>query len=65
MPLGLILEVQIFDIWEIDFMGPFLPSDEKHFILIAVDYVYKWVEAIPTRTNNNHHEVLRFVIVGF
>ena len=28
---------------------------------MAVDYVSKWVEAIPTRTNN-HREVLRFVI---
>ena len=41
-------------------MGPFSPSDGKEYILVAVDYVSKWVEAIPTRTNT-HHEVLRFV----
>ena len=40
-------------------MGPFPPSDGKEYILVAVDYVFKWVEAIPTRTND-HREVLRF-----
>ena len=55
-----ILEVKIFDLWGIDFMGPFPPSDGKEYILVAVDYVSKWVEAIPTRTND-HREVLRFI----
>ena len=55
-----ILEVEIFDLWGIDFMGPFPPSNEKEFILVAVNYVSKWVEAIPTRTNT-HREVLRFI----
>ena len=41
-------------------MGPFPPSDGKEYILVAVDYVSKWVEAIPTR-ENTHREVLRFV----
>ena len=41
-------------------MGPFPPSDGKEYILVAVDYVSKWVEAIPTRTND-HQEVLRFI----
>ena len=60
MTMRPILEVEIFDLWEIDFMGPFPPSDGKEYILVAVDYVSKWVEAIPTRTNT-HREVLRFV----
>ena len=55
-----ILEVEIFDLWGIDFMGPFPPFDEKEYILVAVDYVSKWVKAIPTRTND-HWEVLRFI----
>ena len=55
-----ILEVEIFNLWGIDFMGPFPPSDGKEYILVAVDYVSKWVEAIPTRTND-HQEVLRFI----
>ena len=56
-----ILEVEIFHLWGIDFTGPFPPSDEKKYILVAMDYVSKWVEAIPNRTND-HWEVLKFVI---
>ena len=60
MSMQPILEVEIFDLWGIDFMGPFPPSNGKEYILVAVDYVSKWVKAIPTRTNS-HREVLRFV----
>ena len=38
-------------------MGPFLPFDGKAYILVVVDYVSKWVEAIPTRTND-HRELI-------
>ena len=41
-------------------MGPFPPSDGKEYISVAVDYVSKWVEGIPTR-KNTLREVLRFV----
>ena len=51
MPLQLVLEVEIFELWGIYFMGPFLNSFGFVYILMAVDYVSKWVEAIPTRTN--------------
>ena len=47
-----ILKVELFDIWGIDFMGPFPSSFSNLYILLAVDYVLKWVEAIPTRTND-------------
>jgi hypothetical protein len=39
-------------VWGIDFMGPFPSSFGFLYILLAVDYVSKWVEAIPTRTND-------------
>ena len=61
MPMRPILKMEIFDLWGIDFMGPFPPSDGKEYILVAVDYVSKWVEAIPTRTNT-HPEVLKLVM---
>ena len=51
-PLQPILEVELFDIWGMDFMGPFPSSFSNLYILLAVDYVSKWVEAIPTRTND-------------
>ena len=49
--MSTILEVEVFDLWGIDFMGPFPPSFSNLYILLAVDYVSKWAEAIPTRTN--------------
>ena len=61
MPLQTILEVEMFDLWEIDFMGPFPPSEGKEYILVVVDYVSKWVEAIPTRTND-HQVVHKFIV---
>ena len=51
-PLQPILEVKLFDIWGMDFMGPFLSSFSNLYILLAVDYVSKWVEVIPTQTND-------------
>src|SRR3954467_6981726 len=52
MPQKGILEVELFDVWGIDFMGPFPPSFGKNYILVAVDYVSKWVEAIALPTND-------------
>ena len=42
-------------------MGPFPPSEGKEYILVAVDYVSKWVEAISTRTND-HRVVNKFIV---
>ncbi|CAM8956716.1 unnamed protein product [Rhodiola kirilowii] len=50
MPQQVMLEVEIFDVWGIDFMGPFPPSYGNRYILGAVDYVSKWVEAIASPT---------------
>ena len=52
MPLNTMLEVEIFDVWGIDFMGPFPSSGPNKYILVAVDCVSKWVEAIATPTND-------------
>ena len=60
MPLTPILIIEILDCWGLDFMGPFPPSCGYLYILLAVDYVSKWVEAIPTRTND-HKVVLKFL----
>ncbi|KAK8636912.1 hypothetical protein V6N13_064346 [Hibiscus sabdariffa] len=52
MPLQNILEVELFDVWGIDFMRPFPSSFGNLYILLAVDYVSKWVEAIATSHND-------------
>ena len=51
MPLNPIIVVEVFDVWGIDFMGPFPPCFGKEYILLSVDFLSKWVEAIPSRTN--------------
>ncbi|OAO89358.1 hypothetical protein AXX17_ATUG01560 [Arabidopsis thaliana] len=53
MPQKFILEVEVFDCWGIDFMGPFPPSNKNLYILVAVDYVPKWVEVIASLKNNS------------
>lgn len=47
-----IIEVELFDIWGIDFMGPFPSSHGYLYILLTVDYVSKWVEVVATKTND-------------
>ncbi|GJW18119.1 reverse transcriptase domain-containing protein [Tanacetum coccineum] len=50
MPLNNIQVCEIFDVWGIDFMGPFPKSHKFEYILVAVDYVSKWAECnIPLR----------------
>ena len=50
MPQNYILEVEVFDCWGVDFMGPFPASFKNEYILVAVDYVSKWVEAVANPT---------------
>ena len=47
MPQQGILEVELFDVWGVDFIGPLPSSNGFKHILVAVDYVSKWVEAVP------------------
>jgi len=60
MPMQPSLIAEIFDVWGIDFMGPFITSYGYQYILVAIDYVSKWVEARPTRSND-HTVVLQFL----
>ena len=59
MPLQGILVVQLFDVWGIDFMGPFPSSFGNLYILLVVDYVSKWVEATACPKNDAN------IVVGF
>ncbi|NAW23499.1 transposase family protein, partial [Salmonella sp. gx-f9] len=60
MPQTYMLSCEIFDVWGIDFMGPFPSSFGNKYILVAVDYMSKWVEAqaLPT---NDARVVVRFL----
>ena len=60
MPLNPILVVDLFDVRSIDFIVPFPSSFGYVYILVEVDYVSKWVEAVPCRAID-HRVVLKFL----
>ena len=49
MPLTNNLQIELFNVWGIDYMGPFPKSKNYEYILVVVDYVSKWVEAMPCK----------------
>ncbi|GJR10245.1 reverse transcriptase domain-containing protein [Tanacetum coccineum] len=50
MPQNAIQVCEIFDVWGIDFIGPFPSLRRNKYILVAVNYLSKWDEtkALPT-----------------
>ncbi|GKC61331.1 reverse transcriptase domain-containing protein, partial [Tanacetum coccineum] len=60
MPQNSVQVCEIFDVWGIDFIGPFPSSKGNKYILVAVDYLSKWVgeKALPT---NNAQVVCKFL----
>ena len=58
--LNPILVIELFDVWSIDFMGPFVSSNSMKYILVAVEYVSTWVKAIAL-ANNEGKSVTAFL----
>nr|GEZ33076.1 reverse transcriptase domain-containing protein [Tanacetum cinerariifolium] len=52
MPQNFIQICEIFDVWGIDFMELFPSSKGNKYILVAFDYLSKWVEAMALPTND-------------
>lgn len=46
-----ILVCEIFDVWGINFMGPFSSSFGNTYILLTMDYVSKWIKTKATSAN--------------
>jgi len=46
-------------------MGPFVKSHNYEYILVAVDYVSKWVEAMPCKNADSRHSKRMFEEVIF
>ena len=60
MPMNYSLVIEPFDVWGFDYMGPFPASNGYTHIFAAVDYVTKWVEAIPT-SSASHNTSIKMV----
>ena len=65
MPMNYSLAVEPFDVWGFDYMGPFPKSNGYTHILVAVDYVTKWVEVIPTSSVDHNTSIKRLKEVIF
>jgi hypothetical protein len=57
--------VEPFQRWALDFVGPFNPkSNYKAYILVATNYMIKWVEAVAL-PNTIEEEVIKFLFELF
>ena len=57
MPMNYSLVIEPFDVWDFDYMGPFPTSNGYTHILVVVDYVTNWVEAIPTSSVDHNTSI--------
>jgi hypothetical protein len=65
MPLQAQIVAEPFEIWALDFVGPFNPkSNQKAYILVEIDYMTKWVEA-EALSNATEEEVIKFLFKLF
>jgi hypothetical protein len=65
IPLKTQLVVEPFERWALDFVGPFNPkSNQKSYILVAMDYMTKWVEA-EDLPNATEEVVIKFIFKLF
>ena len=55
MPLTCNLQVELFDVWDTDYMGPFPKSYNCEYILVAMDYVSKRFKVMPCRVADAKH----------
>jgi hypothetical protein len=65
MPLATNLQIELFDVWGVDYIGPFPKSGKFEYILVAVDYVSKWVESLPCTTVDHKSSIRVFEVTIF
>lgn len=53
LPINIILGVELFDVWGVDFMGSLVNSYCMKYILVKVNYISKWLAAISLLDNES------------
>jgi transposase InsO family protein len=51
------LQIDLFDVWGMDFMGPFKNSHGYEHLLVMIDYISKWVEDMPCRKTSTEESI--------
>ncbi|KAH0673865.1 hypothetical protein KY284_024952 [Solanum tuberosum] len=51
LPMNPLLVIELLDVWGLEFMGLYVSLNGMKYILVAVDYVSKWVEAVAVSNN--------------
>jgi hypothetical protein len=65
IPLQAQVVVEPFEIWALDFVGPFNPkSNQKAYILVVIEYMNKWAEAVALK-NETKEAVIKFLFELF
>jgi hypothetical protein len=65
MPLQPQEVVETFERWALDVVGPFNPkSNQKSYILVATDYMNKWVEVVAL-PNATEEAIIKFIFELF
>jgi hypothetical protein len=59
------LKIDIIDVWGIDFIRPFPNSEGCEYILVVIDYVSQWMEALPCQVADAMHSKKMFHEVIF
>ena len=65
MPMNYSLVIELFNVCSFDYMGPFPASNGYTHFLVAIDYVTKWVEAIPTSSVDHNTSIKMLKEVNF
>jgi hypothetical protein len=65
IPLQPQVVMEPFERWALDFFGPFNQiSNQKNYILVSIDYMMKWVEAVALQ-NETEEEDIKFIFELF
>lgn len=60
MKQNLIQQCEVYCVWAINFMRPFPNSNCNKYVLVSVDYVFKWVET-PALPTNDARVVVKYL----